>query len=46
MVVPTANSPLDSEDIAGVDADASGYSVAADLSSFQMLAVSAKRLSG
>ena len=40
VVAPTADSPLDSGDIADVDADASGFSVAADLS------ISAKRLSG
>ena len=37
VVVPTADSPLDSGDIAGVDADASGFSVAADLSSLGCL---------
>ena len=37
VVVPTANSPLDSGDIAGVDADASWFSVAADLSSLRCL---------
>ena len=37
VVVPTADSPLDSGDIAGVDADASGFSVAADLSSLWCL---------
>ena len=37
VVVPTADSPLDSGDIAGVDADAFGFSVAADLSSLKWL---------
>ena len=37
VVIPTANFPLDSGDIAGVDADASGFSVAADLSSLRCL---------
>ena len=37
VVVLTAESPLDSGDIAGVDADASGFSVAADLSSLTCL---------
>ena len=37
VVIPTANSPLDSGDIAGVDADAFGFSVAADLTSLKSL---------
>ena len=37
MVVPTADSPLDSGDIAGVNADASGFSVATNLSSLRCL---------
>ena len=37
VVVPTADSPLDAGDIAGVDADVSGFSIAADLSSFRCL---------
>ena len=37
VVVPTADSPLDSGDIMGMDADASGFSVAADLSSLRCL---------
>ena len=37
VVIPTADSPLDSGDIAGVDADASGFNVAADLSSLRFL---------
>ena len=37
VVVPTADSPLDSGDIAGMDADASGFTVAADLSSLRCL---------
>ena len=35
VVVPTADSPLGSRDIADVDADASGFSVAAALSSIR-----------
>ena len=37
VVVPTADSPLDSGNITGMDADASGFSVAADLSSLRCL---------
>ena len=37
VVIPTADSPLDSRDIVSVDADASGFSIAADSSSVRCL---------
>ena len=37
VVIPTADSPLNSGDIADVDADTSGFSVTADLSSLRCL---------
>ena len=37
VIVPTADSPLDSGDIAGVDVDVSGFSFAADVSSLRYL---------